>query len=275
MRKVDRSNVPIPNCLINLSVAAQSHLLNYKKISGAIYAHADVIHSLALLYFDKCYICERDVSSGRYDVEHYLPKKHFPNLGYTWSNLHKACSGCNLAKENKNFFFYNEMGNCIDAKLLDPASVDYNISDYLSFDINSCAQSPNIGTDPILLQKANNTILYLNGFYDSDYGKELKYLRENKSSQFLRFCCSSNLIYMKNRISQLRFELAAYVPPIDKDDLEIDQRICQLLINADEEYLSDSASFSSSTRVHLFPILGITYANLVLIKKIMKNSLGM
>jgi 5-methylcytosine-specific restriction endonuclease McrA len=105
MNKVDRADVPIPDRLLNLTSVNQQHLSDYKKISNSVYAHNDVKISLQMLYSDKCYICEKDISSGEYDVEHYLPKKHFPHLGYTWENLHKACEGCNLAKEHDNFFF--------------------------------------------------------------------------------------------------------------------------------------------------------------------------
>lgn len=80
MRKVDRSSVPFPNRLLqqNLTEDNLAHLENYKQINSSIYSHQDVKNSLKMLYFDKCYICEGDISSGDYDVEHYLPKRHFP-----------------------------------------------------------------------------------------------------------------------------------------------------------------------------------------------------
>jgi uncharacterized protein (TIGR02646 family) len=94
MRNVDRASVPTPNNLQNLTVINQGHLANSNSISTAVYGHKNVKASLQRLYHDKCYVCECDVSAGRYVVEHYLPKQHFPNLGYTWTNLHKACNQC-------------------------------------------------------------------------------------------------------------------------------------------------------------------------------------
>ncbi|MBE4398809.1 hypothetical protein HJ025_18905 [Vibrio parahaemolyticus] len=163
MRKVDRSSVPFPNRLLqqNLTEDNLAHLENYKQISGSIYGHQDVKNSLKMLYFDKCYICEGDISSGDYDVEHYLPKRYFPQLGYTWQNLHKACTGCNLAKENKNFFVTDEEGNVTDIKLLDPSSLEYDIADYICFTIDSKAERVDIGQNPIVITKAINTIHYL------------------------------------------------------------------------------------------------------------------
>ncbi|EHA1079635.1 hypothetical protein I8Y06_000411 [Photobacterium damselae] len=274
MRKVDRASVPFPNRLQNLTDDNLAHLEDYKQISGSIYGHQDVKDSLQMLYFEKCYICEGDISSCDYDVEHYLPKKHFPQLGYTWQNLHKACAGCNLAKENKNFFVTDEEGNVTDIKLLDPSSEDYDVADYICFDIDSKAELASQGTNPIVIMKAQNTVHYLNGNYKSDYGKELCYLRSNKTSGFLRFC-SKSLVEHRNRLRQIKLTIETYQIPEDPKLLEMDQNICQSLINADSEYLSDKAPFSTSTRVQLFPTLKITYAELVRIKNHMKQILGM
>ncbi|AHJ01824.1 hypothetical protein [Vibrio parahaemolyticus] len=276
MRKVDRSSVPFPNRLLqqNLTEDNLAHLENYKQISGSIYGHQDVKNSLKMLYFDKCYICEGDISSGDYDVEHYLPKRYFPQLGYTWQNLHKACTGCNLAKENKNFFVTDEEGNVTDIKLLDPSSLEYDIADYICFTIDSKAERVDIGQNPIVITKAINTIHYLNGDYPSAYGKELCYLRSNKSSSFLRFC-NETLVEHRGRLREIKLTISTYQLPEDSALLEIDQSICQSLINADNEYLSEKAPFSTSTRVQLFPTLRITYAELIRIKNHMKQTLGM
>lgn len=274
MRQVDRSKVPTPACLQNLTPVAKSHLSNHTKISNYIYAHQDVKNSLQLLYHDKCYICECDVSSGRFDVEHYLPKKHFPQFGYTWENLHKSCGGCNLAKEQDSFFFFDANGKRVDVKLLDPSSTSYNIRDYVTFDIDSCAQSAGIGTDATVLQKAQNTILYLNGEFNSAYGKELKFLRSRRSVSFLRFCLDSNLNALKPRVLEIKDDLQNYTAPTASNLLNIDQRLCQLLIICDDEYLSDQAAFSTSVRVHLYPTLNLSYSDLLKIKNKMRTELG-
>lgn len=272
MRKVDRTSVPIPSRLQNLTEVNREHLTNHLNISGSVYAHNDVKRSLQMLYFDKCYICEGDISSSEYDVEHYLPKQKFPHLGYTWSNLHKACSGCNLAKEKKGFFIQDEGGTIIDIKLLDPSNPNYEIADYLSFDINSKAIEKGLGIEPAVRFKAQNTVFYLNGGYDSEYGKGLCYLRSSKALNFTRFCVEK-LIEHRARLKEIKVGVDSYVAPEDGGQLEIDQNICQSLINADSEYLCDMAPFSTATRVHIFYTLKITYTQLIQIKNKMKQTL--
>ncbi|MFK7796745.1 MAG: HNH endonuclease [Aureispira sp.] len=71
------------------------------------------IDALALLYKDKCAICERK-RGMELEVDHYRPKKPRNNktnieynqpgyywLAYTWSNLIPLCSKCNNNKSNK------------------------------------------------------------------------------------------------------------------------------------------------------------------------------
>ncbi|PMO72444.1 HNH endonuclease [Vibrio splendidus] len=275
MRKVDRTTVSYPNKLQNLTPVNLGHLRDHTKISGDVYGHADVLDSLNELYFDKCYICESDVSSGEFNVEHYLPKKHFPHLGYSWENLHKACEGCNLAKESKDFFIYDSNSICVDIKLLDPSSTVYNVYDYIRFNIDSVAESVPIGTDADIKLKASNTIKYLNGKYKSEYGKELKFLRSQKANQFLRFC-NDKLYKYRDRIRDIKLLGAGgYVAPTNGEDLEADQDLCQVLINVDGTYLADKAPFSTCTKAQLFPTLRITYQELFDIKENMRAILGL
>jgi hypothetical protein len=71
------------------------------------------IDELALLYKNKCAICERDRGT-ELQVDHYRPKKPRNNitqiqynhpgyywLAYNWSNLIPLCSICNIKKSNK------------------------------------------------------------------------------------------------------------------------------------------------------------------------------
>lgn len=274
MRSVYRASAPDPNNLNNLSAVVLAHLSNYKRIDSAVYGHNDVKNSLKILYFDKCYICEGDVSAG-FDVEHYLPKKNFPSLGYTWSNLHKVCGGCNLAKERKEFLIYDASDRVVDVNLLDPSSVNYKVEDYVEFNINSCAQIRAVGSDPAIVSKAQNTVLYLNGQFPSQYGKELKFLRSNSANRFLKFCIDSNLSGLRDRIREINIDLINYIAPNEKKQKDIDQRICELLINVDDFYLSSSAPFSSSTRVHIYPALKITYQDMVAMKNKLRGIFGM
>lgn len=164
MLKVDRSSVPVPMNLQNLTPDQLSHLTNYNKISNSVYGHDNVKLSLQKLYGDKCYICECRVGDS-YDVEHFLPKKHFLSLAYTWDNLHKSCTQCNLAKESNPFLVkdLNDPKKVIDILLLDPSSTSYNIYDYISSDINGKVVLKDNGTDITVKQKAEVVADYLNG----------------------------------------------------------------------------------------------------------------
>jgi hypothetical protein len=128
------------------------------------------------------------------------------------------------------------------------------------------------GTDPIVIQKAQNTILYLNANYDSSFSKELPYLRNLRTTHFLRFVVEQ-LIKHKNRVKEIKFNIETYMRPITAEDLQIDEKICQGLINTDLEYLSYKAPFSTSTRAQLYPTLKISYADFVKIKNKMREVL--
>ena len=274
MRKVNRNEVPIPSRLQNLTSTNIAHLNDHKKISNSVYGHSDVKYSLQNLYFDKCYICEKDVSNGSYDVEHYLPKRHFPTLGYTWSNLHKSCEGCNLAKEKAEFLITDDNGIITDIKLLDPSSHEYCIYDYVRFDIDSKAELVPDGSEACVITKAEQTIKYLNGEVDSNYSKALPYSRSRSANYFLRFA-SEILIPNKARLREIKLNIDTYQAPVTGTDLEVDQHICQHLINADNEYLSDSAFFSRCTKAQLFPALKINYQQMTVIKETMRRALNL
>ncbi|MBO4149830.1 hypothetical protein LCD46_00335 [Enterobacter ludwigii] len=273
MRKVNRDSVIFPARLQNLTAENLAHLNNYEQISNSIYAHNDVKQSLGDLYFDKCYICECDVSDEKYDVEHYKPKKLFPHLAYEWSNLHKVCDKCNLAKEKKEFFIYNN-GAVVDINLLDPSSNEYDINEYIRYNVIGLAEIVNIGNNLVVIGKARKTIEYLNGEVSSEYCKRLPFRRSTRQNNFLRFCMEE-LSDHKNRIREIKLNLSNYTAPLEPEKLESDQHICDKLINAEEIYLSDKSIFSSSTKTNLYPTLNITYAELVQIINKMRFELGL
>lgn len=274
MRKVNRTQFSIPNRLQNLTVINTEQLNDSKTISNSVYGHDDVKYSLTQLYFEKCYICECDVSSERYDIEHYLPKKHFPQLGYTWSNLHKSCEGCNLAKESNDFAITDDAGKFIDIKLLDPSSTNYDINDYIKFDLDSKAELVGRGHDALVIEKAINTIRYLNGGDKSVYGKGLPYLRENRSKKFLQYCVEF-LVEHKPRIRQIILDVDHYTSPENRRELIADQEICHRISAIDLLFLADKAPFSTNVRAQLYPTLKMHYDLLKIMREKMSEVLRM
>ncbi|GAD31456.1 conserved hypothetical protein [Photobacterium leiognathi lrivu.4.1] len=275
MRQVDRALVTFPERLKaqNITNVNKAQLIDHKKISGDVYRHQDVKDSLKELYFEKCYICDCDVT-GNFKVEHYLPKKHFPQLGYTWDNLHKSCEGCNLAKEDNGFLVKDIKGTVIDINLLDPSNSTYKIADYMRFNITATVELVQIGNDPLIINKAKNTIKYLNGEYKNEYSKTLKYLRSDKANNFLRYYMT-NLFKHKELIFTLRkLGIANYIEPIDHIERDMHIDLCQGLINLDNIYLGEAAPFSTCTRVYMTDALRMTYPDLLALKEKMRITLG-
>ena len=249
MKDINRSSVSVPSNLQNLTNVQAGHLSDHKKISSAVYRHNDVMSILDELYYQKCYICECDVE-GNYEVEHYRPKKEFPLFGYTWENLHKSCGPCNTAK-NANAFKLIVGQTVTDMLLLDPTDVSYNIKDYLYFNIHSDAELNDVGSDPLVIRKAKQTIKYLND-------KKNSHPRAISSLSFMQ-AISSKIISQKERIVTIHAGLPDYTCPVSVANKAIDEDIYKHLSILDHLYLRDAAEYSTSTRVQLRNTLGLTY----------------
>ena len=65
------------------------------------YDGEDVKALLAKDHYDKCYICERQLTTD-FQVEHLHSQEHYPDEKYNWENLFFACSYCN-GKKSANF----------------------------------------------------------------------------------------------------------------------------------------------------------------------------
>jgi len=65
------------------------------------YDGEDVKALLAKDHYDKCYICERQLTTD-FQVEHLHSQEHYPDEKYNWENLFFVCSYCN-GKKSANF----------------------------------------------------------------------------------------------------------------------------------------------------------------------------
>jgi hypothetical protein len=63
------------------------------------YNKEDVLAALQPMFFDKCYLCERDEIQD-VEVEHFVPHKNDEALKYDWDNLYYSCSRCNGIKSS-------------------------------------------------------------------------------------------------------------------------------------------------------------------------------
>lgn len=250
MRKVIRAQIAIPNNLANLTDIQKTHLLDHTKISSSIYRHINVIDRLTELYYDKCYICECDVSNA-FEVEHYKPKKEFPELGYTWGNLHKSCRPCNLAKEANNYKLKDSTGKVIDILLLDPSDASYNIEDYIYYDINAKVQATGMGTDPLIIKKAKETAKLLNS-------REKHFSRQSTLTSFLHVYIDK-LSKHKERLIEINRIISTYTKPLDDHKLSQDKELFIELDKINVIYLKDDSKYSTSTRSQLIKLTTLNY----------------
>ena len=68
------------------------------------YRNDDVKAALKTMYGERCCYCEVNITNITWEhIEHRKPKAIglFPNLTFTWSNLHLACPKCNNAKSDQ------------------------------------------------------------------------------------------------------------------------------------------------------------------------------
>jgi len=273
MRHVDRTLVNHPNNLLNLTAEQKAHLTDHKKIRSDIYAHENVKQALKSIYHEKCYICECHVGDN-YAVEHYLPKQHFSHLGYTWENLHKVCNQCNLAKESDLFFIKDLSNNITDILLLDPSNISYNISDYLSFNLDGEAILVNYGTDQSICRKAEHTVNYLNGNLKKSQGKpfehasKLNHLRSARIGAFERSLRDNNLMIYLDNILSINSTINAYQAQTNSENQQLDLDTYHFLANLFKNFLNDECVYCSTLRDYCFTVFKIKFENL---KKILEH----
>lgn len=77
------------------------------------YNQDDVKLTLMEDFNNKCGFCEREFERGNLQIEHYKPKKHFPDLALDWNNLLLACQPCN-SKKGSSFDTRNPIINPCD-----------------------------------------------------------------------------------------------------------------------------------------------------------------
>ncbi|MEZ9919679.1 HNH endonuclease [Vibrio breoganii] len=83
-----------------------------ESIAKKQYNKDDVLKKLKPMFFEKCYLCERDEIQD-VEVEHFVPHQSNPALKYDWENLYYSCSRCNSIKSNTHI----NLLDCADSKI--------------------------------------------------------------------------------------------------------------------------------------------------------------
>lgn len=108
MRKLTKQ--PKPRVLINNATSWTSDLMAYVKSGMAVpksiqdrYNNSEIKATLTLETSGKCMYCEGVIGAVSYPhIEHFRPKKLYPERTFEWENLGLGCQICNT---NKNDVF--------------------------------------------------------------------------------------------------------------------------------------------------------------------------
>lgn len=103
------------------------------------YDGEDVKALLAKDHYDKCYICERQLTTD-FQVEHLHSQEHYPDEKYNWDNLFFVCSYCN-GKKSANFDgIVNPTKEAIEEKIVQKLNYRDNKADFITNDTSETIQ---------------------------------------------------------------------------------------------------------------------------------------
>ncbi|WP_315015749.1 HNH endonuclease [Capnocytophaga leadbetteri] len=103
------------------------------------YDGEDVKALLARDHYDKCYICERQLTTD-FQVEHLHSQEHYPDEKYNWENLFFACSYCNGRKSDKFDDIVNPTKEAIEEKIVQKLNYRDNKADFITNDTSETIQ---------------------------------------------------------------------------------------------------------------------------------------
>ncbi|MDK9774864.1 HNH endonuclease [Vibrio sp. B181a] len=141
-------------------------------IANNEYNKEDVLKKLRPMFFDKCYLCERDEIQD-VEVEHFIPHKKDNALKYNWENLYYSCSRCNGIKSSTHINLldcanpFYDVGAMIECLMPSTPNGDVKVS---ATSANPCAQT-------------ENTVKLLEACYNLDNTALRKISRENLIEQ--------------------------------------------------------------------------------------------
>ena len=103
------------------------------------YDGEDVKALLAKDHYDKCYICERQLTTD-FQVEHLHSQEHYPDEKYNWENLFFVCSYCN-GKKSANFDgIVNPTKEAIEEKIVQKLNYRDNKADFIRNDTSKAIE---------------------------------------------------------------------------------------------------------------------------------------
>ena len=97
MRKLDRTNIPAPNCLAQYNHGQQTWADVGPAEKQSIRLHLEQMQG------KRCAYCEGSLDALGNHVEHFRPKGQHPHLTFDWGNLYWSCDrhdSCGHHKDN-------------------------------------------------------------------------------------------------------------------------------------------------------------------------------
>ena len=148
------------------------------------YRKKDVRDQLKKMYSSLCCYCEsKTETTGFGQIEHRLPKKHFPEKTYDWNNLHWSCFRCNHTKGD----FFDNSDPVLD-------STKDNILQHLKYDGLNMSHLTLRGKNTIESTKLNRSDLKqerkkilsaISSFLDVASSKNVSKKRREKAFMYL------------------------------------------------------------------------------------------
>lgn len=129
-----------------------------------LYNGEDVKRQLMEDQHEKCYICERKLTTD-FEIEHFKSQNKYPDLAREWSNLFLACGYCNRKKSDS---FDNNVNPLT-------VNIEEDIIQRIDFDNNEA-----IFQSLVADKQHDNTVRMLNLFYNGKGGKKLRNLKEER-----------------------------------------------------------------------------------------------
>lgn len=130
-------------------VGGYDHLTKSDKLTYVDhYKHSDIHAALKNGHsVEKCIYCERNITTGDPNVEHFHPKSIYPRETFEWENLFSACVNCNRPKGN--------FDTCVEP-FIHPINDDPE--EFLSYEILQIKPRYKVSTNQALHDKGLNVI---------------------------------------------------------------------------------------------------------------------
>lgn len=155
------------------STNAPASLSSNKRYDGE-----DVKQQLMADQYEKCYICERKLTTD-FEIEHLKSQSNYPDLAQEWTNLFMACGYCNRKKSDS-------FDDNVDPLV---TNVEKEISQRIDFEQNKAVFETSVSDN-----KHENTVEMLNLLYN---GKGRMKPRNLKEELFFNYAKQKVIGFMR------------------------------------------------------------------------------